>query len=125
MVTLNALYETEVDSMKFDGLLDEALLNFQDECEGILQRLKHHDITVKVEDGDDDGGVAAEGAELGTEMEVEALRRISEPLTANDCLDLCIDIFVKVRYKRAAKALMRLNPDYLRTYKSEEIDDME
>ncbi|GJW61628.1 exocyst complex component EXO70A1-like protein [Tanacetum coccineum] len=89
------LQETEVDSMKFDGLLDEALLNLQDEYEGILQRLKHHDITVKVEDGDDDGGVAAEGAELGTEMEVEALRRISELLTANDCLDLCIDIFVK------------------------------
>ncbi|GKB23331.1 exocyst complex component EXO70A1-like protein [Tanacetum coccineum] len=112
--------------MKFDGLLDEALLNLQDEYERILQRLKHHDITVKVEDGDDDdGGVAAEGAELGTEMEVEALRRILEPLTANDCLDICIDIFVKVRYKRAAKALMRLNPDYLRTYKPEEIDEME
>ncbi|PWA39304.1 exocyst complex protein Exo70, Cullin repeat-like-containing domain protein [Artemisia annua] len=125
LVTLNALYETEVDSMKFDGLLDEALLNLQDEFEGILQQLKHHDIVVKVEDGGDDGGVAAEGSELGTEMEVEALRRISETLTANDCLDICIDIFVKVRYKRAAKALMRLNPDYLRTYKPEEIDEME
>lgn len=96
LVTLNALYETEVDSMKFDGLLDEALLNLQDEFEGILQQLKHHDIVVKVEDGGDDGGAAAEGAELGTEMEVEALRRISETLTANDCLDICIDIFVKV-----------------------------
>lgn len=31
----------------------------------------------------------------------------------------------QVRYKRAAKALMRLNPDYLRTYKPEEIDEME
>ncbi|GKA19293.1 exocyst complex component EXO70A1-like protein [Tanacetum coccineum] len=95
------------------------------EYEGILQRLKHHDIAVKVEDGDDGGGVAVKGTELGKEMEVEALRRISETLTANDCLDICIDIFVKVRYKRAAKALMRLNPDYLRTYKPEEIDEME
>ncbi|KAL4559630.1 hypothetical protein LXL04_031773 [Taraxacum kok-saghyz] len=120
LVALNALYETEVDSMKFDGLLDEALLNLQDEFEGILLQLRHHDIG-----GGDDGGEAAAATELGTEMEVEVLRRISETLTANDCLDICIDIFVKVRYKRAAKALMRLNPDYLRTYKPEEIDEME
>ncbi|XP_071686857.1 exocyst complex component EXO70I-like [Rutidosis leptorrhynchoides] len=121
LVTLKALYETEVDSMKFDGLLDEALLNLQDEFEGILLQLRHHNIGVH----GDDGGDVAEVAELGTEMEVEVLRRISETLTANDCLDICIDIFVKVRYKRAAKALMRLNPDYLRTYKPEEIDEME
>lgn len=31
----------------------------------------------------------------------------------------------QVRYRRAAKALMRLNPDYLRTYTPEEIDKME
>lgn len=30
-----------------------------------------------------------------------------------------------MRYRRAAKALMRLNPDYLRTYTPEEIDEME
>jgi exocyst complex protein 7 len=30
-----------------------------------------------------------------------------------------------VRYVRAAKALMRLNPDYLKTYTPEEIDEME
>ncbi|CAH1442664.1 unnamed protein product [Lactuca virosa] len=123
LVALNALYETEVDSMKFDGLLDEALLNLQDEFEGILLQLRHHNIG----GGDDSGEAEAATAatELGTEMEVEVLRRISETLTANDCLDICIDIFVKVRYKRAAKALMRLNPDYLRTYKPEEIDEME
>lgn len=97
LVTLKALYETEVDSMKFDGLLDEALLSLQDEFEGILQQLRHHNIGVRVEDGgDDDDGVVGEVAELGTEMEVEVLRRISETLTANDCLDICIDIFVKV-----------------------------
>ncbi|KAJ9559725.1 hypothetical protein OSB04_004885 [Centaurea solstitialis] len=126
LATLTMLYETEVDSMKFDGLLDEALLSLQDEFEGILQQLRHHNIGVVEEGGGDgDSGVEAEVADLGTEMEVEVLRRISETLTANDCLDICIDIFVKVRYKRAAKALMRLNPDYLRTYNPEEIDQME
>ncbi|KAI3802445.1 hypothetical protein L1987_30577 [Smallanthus sonchifolius] len=126
LVTLKALYETEVESMKFDGLLDEALLNLQDEFEGILLQLRHHNIGVQVEDhGGDDGGEVADVTELGTEMEVEVLRRISETLTANDCLDICIDIFVKVRYKRAAKTLMQLNPDYLRTYKPEEIDKLE
>ncbi|KAL7615951.1 hypothetical protein Lser_V15G00921 [Lactuca serriola] len=123
LVALNALYETEVDSMKFDGLLDEALLNLQDEFEGILLQLRHHNIGGSDDDGEAEAATAA--TELGTEMEVEVLRRISETLTANDCLDICIDIFVKVRYKRAAKALMRLNPDYLRTYKPEEIDEME
>ncbi|XP_076903589.1 exocyst complex component EXO70I-like [Bidens hawaiensis] len=125
LVTLKALYDTEVDSMKFDGLLDEALLNLQDEFEGILLQLRHHNIGVPAEESCDDGGEVAGVSELGTEMEVEVLRRISETLTANDCLDICIDIFVKVRYKRAAKALMKLNPDYLRTYKPEEIDEME
>ncbi|KAI3773696.1 hypothetical protein L1987_48226 [Smallanthus sonchifolius] len=126
LVTLKALYETEVEYMKFDGLLDEALLNLQDEFEGILLQLRHHNIGVQVDDrGGDDGGEVADVTELGTEMEVEVLRRISETLTSNDCLDICIDIFVKVRYKRAAKALMKLNPDYLRTYKPEEIGQME
>ncbi|KAJ0760303.1 putative exocyst complex component Exo70 [Helianthus annuus] len=96
LVTLKALYETEVDSMKFDGLLDEALLNLQDEFEGILLQLRHHNIGVPAEGDGDDGGEVADVAELGTEMEVEVLRRISETLTANDCLDICIDIFVKV-----------------------------
>lgn len=96
LVTLKALYETEVDSMKFDGLLDEALLNLQDEFEAILLQLRHHNIGVQVEDRDGGDGEVADVTELGTEMEVEVLRRISETLTANDCLDICIDIFVKV-----------------------------
>ncbi|GJX83801.1 exocyst complex component EXO70A1-like protein [Tanacetum coccineum] len=121
-VTLNALHETEVDSMKFDGLLDEAILNLQDEYEGILQRLKHHDIAVKVEDGDDGGGVAVKGTELGKEMEVEALRRISETLTANDFLDICIDIFVKVHTRDTKHNETKPILSY---YKPEVIDDME
>ncbi|CAA2968390.1 exocyst complex component EXO70A1-like [Olea europaea subsp. europaea] len=117
LITLKALYETEVDSMRFDGLLDEALLNLQDEYESLLQQLRHQNI------GDDMTEMMPE--KLGTELEIEVLRRISETLAANDCLDICIDIFVRVRYRRAAKALMRLSPDYLKTYTPEEIDEME
>nr|POF15126.1 exocyst complex component exo70a1 [Quercus suber] len=123
LFTLKALYENEVDAMKFDGLLDEALLNLQDEHESILQLLRHQNIGDQVQVDDKEAKIVA--SDLGTELEVEVLRRISETLAANDCLDICIDIYVKVRYRRAAKALMRLKPDYLRTYKPEEIDAME
>ncbi|XVE95038.1 hypothetical protein REPUB_Repub02eG0061800 [Reevesia pubescens] len=122
LITLKALYESEVDAMRFDGLLDEALLNLQDEFEIMLQQIKHHNIGEQQAEEEADQTVVSD---LGTEMEVQVLRRIAETLAANDCLDICIDIFVKVRYRRAAKALMRLNPDYLRTYTPEEIDEME
>ncbi|KAG2698959.1 hypothetical protein I3760_07G171600 [Carya illinoinensis] len=121
LITLKALYETEVDAMKFDGLLDEALLNMQDEYESILLRLKHQNIgELQV---DEESEIVA--SDLGTDLEIEVLQRISGTLAANDCLDICIGIFVKVRYRRAAKALMRLNPEYLRTRTQEEIDEME
>ncbi|KAI9200471.1 hypothetical protein LWI28_008462 [Acer negundo] len=121
LVTLKTLYESEVDAMRFDGLLDESLLNLQDEFEGMLQQLKHQDIGESREDEE----AEIVGSDLGSEMEVQVLRGIAETLASNDCLDICIDIFVKVRYRRAAKALMRLNPDYLKTYFPEEIDEME
>ncbi|XP_068655314.1 exocyst complex component EXO70I-like [Aristolochia californica] len=120
LVTLKALYETEVDALKYEGLLDEALLCLQGEYDRILQHLKHRNIGESQEIVEE-----TEEVDLASELELEVLRRISETLAANDCLDICIDIFVKVRYKRAAKALMRLNPDYLRTYVPEEIDQME
>ncbi|XP_077233461.1 exocyst complex component EXO70I-like [Tasmannia lanceolata] len=119
LVTLKNIYETEVDAMRYEGLLDEALLTLQDEYDIILQQLMHKNITQdKVEDME-------ACFNLGSDLEVEVLRRISETLARNDCLDICIDIFVKVRYKRAAKGLMRLNPDYLKTFAPEEIDEME
>ncbi|KAL5777588.1 hypothetical protein ACOSP7_010514 [Xanthoceras sorbifolium] len=121
LVTLKTLYESEVDAMRFDGLLDEALLNLQDEFEGMLQQLRHQVIGESREDGETE----IVGSDLGSEMEVQVLTRIAETLAANDCLDICIDIFVNVRYRRAAKALMRLNPDYLKTYPPDEIDEME
>ncbi|PSR99914.1 Exocyst complex component EXO70A1 like [Actinidia chinensis var. chinensis] len=123
LVTLKALYETEVDAMRFDGLLDEALMNLQDELEVLLLQLRHQNIGETQGGGETVEVVAA--AELGSEKEVEVLRQISETLANNDCLDIGIEIYVKVRYKRAAKALMRLNPDYLRAYTPEEIDKME
>lgn len=92
LVTLKALYETEVDALRFDGLLDEALLNLQDEFESMLQKLRHQDIGELNEDKEDE--IVA--SDLGTEMDVEVLRRIAETLAANDCLDICIDIYVKV-----------------------------
>lgn len=100
VVTLKALYETEVDAMRFEGSLDQALLNLQDEYESLLQTIKHRSLEkvsdYSKEDKEDDVMVANTGSNLGTEMEVEALRRISETLAANDCLDICIDIYVKV-----------------------------
>ncbi|MED6198507.1 Exocyst complex component EXO70I [Stylosanthes scabra] len=142
LATLKALYETEVDEMRFEGLLDQALLHMQDEFEAILLNTKHKnlggDMSQLTYDDDDDennnndnnnellvNNNSGAGCELGSELEVEVLRRISFTLAANDCLDICIDIYVKVRYRRAAKALMKLNPDYLKTYTPEGIDEME
>ncbi|KAL4181796.1 hypothetical protein AMTRI_Chr12g239230 [Amborella trichopoda] len=112
--TLKAVYENEIDTMNYDGLLDETLLSLQYDYEKILDQLK-----LKItEEGDQDR------KDLGSELQVEVLRRITETLSVNDCLDICIDIYVKIRYKRAAKALMQLNPDYLKTYAPEDIDLM-
>lgn len=98
LVTLKALYETEVDAMRFEGLLDEALLNLQDEYESILEQIRHRNVVELQAAGKDDGGdeMVIMGSDLGTELEVELLRRISQTLAADDCLDICIDIYVKV-----------------------------
>ena len=136
LATLKALYETEVDEMRFEGLLDQALLHMQDEFEAILLSIKHKNLgdmsQLQYDDDENNNDTNNElvnnnfaACELGSELEVEVLRRISFTLAANDCLDICIDIYVKVRYRRAAKALMKLNPDYLKTYTPEGIDEME
>lgn len=93
LVTLKALYDTEVDAMRFEGLLDEALLNLQEEFENMLMQLKHQNLG-EVDNGEDQN--EGEADSLGTEQEIEVLRKISETLTGSDCLDICIDIFVKV-----------------------------
>lgn len=104
LITLKALCETEVDAMRFDGLLDDALLNLQDEYESLLNKMRHRNFNEAKSDRDDDDDdhddvVAAAdmvSTDLGSELEIEVLTRISETLAANDCLDICIDIFVKV-----------------------------
>lgn len=89
--TLKGLYEIEVDEMRFQGLLDQALVHVQDEFEGLLLRMKLRNLQGDLvhQHGDD-------FRELGSELEIEVLRRISTTLAANDCLDICIDIYVKV-----------------------------
>lgn len=108
LVTLKALYETEMDAMRFEGLLDEALLNLQDEFEIILQQIKHENIQEL--DGDQDHEDEMENNnnnngcdDLGNDLEVEVLKRIVGTLAVNDCLDICIDIFIKVCKEKTKK----------------------
>ncbi|RDX71565.1 Exocyst complex component EXO70A1, partial [Mucuna pruriens] len=117
LLTVKALYESEVEEMRFEGLLDQALVQVQDEFEGLLLRMKHRNLRDLLHQHAQ--------KELGTDLEIQVLTRISTTLAANDCLDICIDIYVKARYRRAAKALMKLNPEYLKTYTAEGIDEME
>ncbi|CAL5005263.1 unnamed protein product [Urochloa decumbens] len=119
---LRAVYEAEAEQMRFEGPLDEALLGLQDLFEALLLRLKHPAAATPVDDAD---GGDADGYELGTDEEVNAAARIARTLAGNDCLDICLDIYVKTRYRRAAKAMMRLNPGYLKSYTPEAIDGME
>ncbi|KAM3189748.1 hypothetical protein ACQJBY_068175 [Aegilops geniculata] len=117
---LRAVYETEAEAMRFEGPLDEALLGLQDLFEAVLLRLKH------AAPADDAGAVGdTDEYELGTDDEVDAAARMAKTLAGNDCLDICVDIYVKARYRRAAKAMMRLDPAYLKAYTAEAIDGME
>ncbi|KAF0898099.1 hypothetical protein E2562_001760 [Oryza meyeriana var. granulata] len=90
---LRAVYETEAEEMRFEGPLDEALLGLQDLFEALLLRLKQ----AAAADGVDELGGAEEGYELGTDDEVDAAARMARTLAGNDCLDICLDIYVKVR----------------------------
>lgn len=92
LITLKALYETEVDNMRFEGLLDQALLHVQDEFENLLLKMKHRNL------GDMSRQHEEDDTELGSEVEIEVVRRIASTLAANDCLDICIDIYVKVTF---------------------------
>jgi hypothetical protein len=90
---LRAVYETEAEEMRFEGPLDDALLGLQELFEALLLRLKHpapvDDDVAGVE-----GGTA--GYELGTDDQVEAAARMARTLAGNDCLDICLDIYVTV-----------------------------
>lgn len=90
---IRALYEAEVDAMQYEGMLDDALVKLQDEFERILAKIRHRGVGDEVDDGD-----LGEDTKpiLGSDVEVDALRRIVQTLAANDCLDISIDIYVKV-----------------------------
>jgi exocyst complex component 7 len=90
---LRAVYETEAEEMRFEGPLDDALLGLQELFEALLLRLKHPaPVDDDVAGAEDDTA----GHELGTDDEVEAAARMAKTLAANDCLDICLDIYVKV-----------------------------
>ena len=94
---IKALYEAEVDAMRYEGLLDKALMRLQDEYEGIMHQIRHKGIGEADGGGGDDAEMdGSEQRQLGSDLEVEVLGRISEMLASNDCLDICIDIYVKV-----------------------------
>ena len=95
LITFRALYESEIDVIRFDGLLDVALLNLQDEFEIMLQQIKHQNIGEQRAYEEADQTMVSD---LGTKTEVQVLKRIAETLAANDCLDICIDIFLKVGF---------------------------
>ena len=90
---LRAVYETEAEEMRFEGPLDDALLGLQELFEALLLRLKH---PAPVDDdvAGAEGGTA--GHELGTDDQVEAAARMARTLAGNDCLDICLDIYVTV-----------------------------
>uniref|UniRef100_A0A0E0LWY6 Exocyst subunit Exo70 family protein n=1 Tax=Oryza punctata TaxID=4537 RepID=A0A0E0LWY6_ORYPU len=128
---LRAVYEAEAEEMRFEGPLDEALLGLQDLFEALLLRLKHPAAADVGEVSD-----VEEEYELGTDDEVDAAARMARTLAGNDCLDICLDIYVKVTSPFLAvavieslpppfHAMMRLNPEYLKSYTPEAVDAME
>lgn len=97
LAALQAIYADEVDALRYEGRLDEALVRLQDDYESLLLLVKHNSL------GESDGldkfaqsTDASDVAPLASPLQVQALRRISQTLAANDCLDIAIDIFVKV-----------------------------
>lgn len=113
LVTLKALYETEVDEMRFEGLLDQALLHMQDEFEALLLKMKHRNLIGDKSYKDNDDGHVKGSCELGSELEIEVLRRISTALAANDCLDICIDIYIKVTLLVYIDGIIMMNIYYM------------
>ncbi|KAG0482619.1 hypothetical protein HPP92_010703 [Vanilla planifolia] len=100
---LRAVCGKEIERMRYEGPLDDALIRLQDEYENILRRLRHADVGDLAAQGEEDGaGRLGQGMDdpdwptLGSVEDIEILHRVSETLASNDCLDICIDIFVKV-----------------------------
>eukprot|EP01018_Ginkgo_biloba_P024386 Gb_38868 [translate_table: standard] len=131
--TLRVLYENEVEDMNDGLLMDEALLKLEDEFRQMLlqigrQTLNTATLQMSNSGSEHDGirnGSDYSAVDLASKREIQVLRKIIKIMQANDGLDICIEIYVEVRYRRAAKALARLKPNYLKCFTPEEIDEME
>ncbi|KAH9331208.1 hypothetical protein KI387_003316 [Taxus chinensis] len=122
--TLKALFESKVEDLNDGLLMEKALSRLEFEFTRILQNTgrtilkKALQQGVSIRDNDDVGCL-----DLASEQEIQLLRRIVEVMHGYDRSDDCIDIYVLVRWRRAAKALIRLKLDYLLNFNN--IDDME
>ncbi|CAN1181832.1 hypothetical protein LINPERHAP2_LOCUS35643 [Linum perenne] len=74
------------------SLKSKTRLTLQDEYEKILQQLKHHALG-EDESTESISSPVSSSSDLATDLEIQILKRISEILCSNDCLDICIDIF--------------------------------
>ena len=81
--------------MRIEGPLDDALLGLHELFEALLLRLKHP-APMDNDVAGAEGGMV--GYELGTDDEVEAAARMARTLAGNDCLDICLDIYVMVNH---------------------------
>ncbi|CAN1189798.1 hypothetical protein LINPERHAP2_LOCUS40119 [Linum perenne] len=73
------------------------VLEANDEYEKILQQLKHHALG-EDESTESISSPVSSSSDLATDLEIQILKRISEILCSNDCLDICIDIFEVMQF---------------------------
>ncbi|GLJ18150.1 hypothetical protein SUGI_0320650 [Cryptomeria japonica] len=124
--TLRALYENEVEDLTDGLLMEKALSRLEYEFtrmlehigKRVLQKTFQEVVSVTDRPNDDLGCL-----DLASKQEIEVLRRIVEVMRGYDRIEGCIDSYVQVRWRRAAKSLMRLKLDYLLNFGN--IDEME
>ncbi|XP_031405783.1 uncharacterized protein LOC116214525 [Punica granatum] len=111
-------------TMATDQFRTHRLRETLNEFESMLRQLTHQNIWEIYNGEDQTGGEVVSSSDLVTEQEIEVLCKISEMLMGNDGLGICMDIFVKFRYNKTAKALRRLNSEYLKAYTPKEIEKL-
>ncbi|XP_020582906.1 exocyst complex component EXO70B1-like [Phalaenopsis equestris] len=115
--------------MNYKGEIAEALLRLQDEYRKMLRRLRHADVEEMAciewkTNGEDrlEGEMdCCEWWTLGSAEERDVLRRLTEILASNGCIDTCINVFVKARRRQVTKALSQLNQNSINKYKSKDV----
>ncbi|CAN1300816.1 Exocyst complex component EXO70I [Linum perenne] len=94
------------------SLKSKTRLTLQDEYEKILQQLKHHALG-EDESTESISSPVSSSSDLATDLEIQILKRISEILCSNDCLDICIDIFERAREASRSfikQSILRIQP---------------